>query len=51
MLSWRERRPSEIWNATGFTGAELPYADLVEADDPQESAAEFFAGRRDALER
>lgn len=51
VLPWRERRRSEIWNATGFAGAELPYAELVAADDPGAVAAGFFAGRRDALAR
>jgi hypothetical protein len=43
------RPAGELWNATGFAGAELPYAELVAAADPDAVAAEFFAGRRAAL--
>lgn len=47
---WRERHRSDTWNAHGFAGAELGYADLLAAADPYEVAAVFFEGRREALE-
>ncbi len=48
---WRERQRSETWNANGFAGAELGYADLADAVDPKALATQFFAGRREALAR
>jgi hypothetical protein len=48
---WRERPHGEVWNAHGFAGAELGYAELVAGEDPYEIAGEFFNGRRDALGR
>lgn len=39
----------DIWNAQGFPGAELAYAELVTAEDPAAAAAEFFASHRQAL--
>ena len=50
VLPWRERPRGEVWNAHGFAGAELGYAELVAAADPYVAAAEFFNGRREALE-
>jgi hypothetical protein len=41
---------SELWNATGFPGAELPYAELLAADDRRVAALDFFRTRRDALQ-
>jgi hypothetical protein len=38
-----------LWNATGFSGAELTYAELLAADDPEERAVDFLAARREAL--
>jgi hypothetical protein len=48
---WRERRrgAGDVWNANGFAGAELAYAELVGAADAFELAREFFSGRREAL--
>lgn len=37
------------WNATGFAGAELGYAELLGAADPRAAALEFFRGRRAVL--
>jgi hypothetical protein len=37
------------WNATGFVGAELNYAELLGADDQLGAAAAFFADRLAAL--
>jgi hypothetical protein len=42
---WSAKPDGELWNATGFTGAELTYAELRAAADPRAAAAEFFAAR------
>ena len=39
----------ELWNATGFPGAELTYAELLAAPDPRVAALEFFTTRKEAL--
>jgi hypothetical protein len=39
----------ELWQASGFRGAELPYAELLAAGDPRAAALEFFTTRKDAL--
>lgn len=41
--------PGELWNATGFPGAEMPYADLVRAPDAYAAALAFFRVRMEAL--
>ncbi len=46
---WQAQTSGGIWNATGFAGAELDYAELLAADDPEARAAEFFDVRREAL--
>jgi hypothetical protein len=46
---WSPQAPGEIWNAKGFGGAELGYADLLGAEDQGAAALEFFIARRDAL--
>ena len=46
---WRTPAPSEIWNAHGFTGAELAWADLVIDADPAAAALDFWRAARDAL--
>lgn len=38
-----------IWTAVGFTGAELSWAQLLEAEDPRAAALQFFREYRDAL--
>src|SRR5215207_4816389 len=49
---WSARpAPSALWNATGFPGAELSYAELLPAGDRRVAALEFFRTRRDALQR
>jgi hypothetical protein len=48
VLPWDEV-DGELWNATGFRGAELSYADLAAAEDPRAAALEFLRSRRDAL--
>jgi len=47
---WREPPAGPLWNASGFTGAELGYAELLAAGDQLDSAARFFASRLDAVE-
>jgi hypothetical protein len=39
----------EEWNATGFSGAELGYAELLAATDPRATALEFFRRHEAAL--
>lgn len=46
---WTARPTGELWNARGFPGAELPYADLLAADDPHALALDFFEARAAAL--
>jgi hypothetical protein len=40
---------SDLWNATGFTGAELGYAELLGAANQPVAAGEFFGSRAAAL--
>jgi hypothetical protein len=46
---WNAVVSGEMWNATGFRGAELTYAELLRADDPHAAALEFLTSRKDAL--
>jgi hypothetical protein len=46
---WQDQGGGELWNATAFRGAELDYAELVAAEDPDGLAARFFAVHREAL--
>src|SRR5689334_21296856 len=46
---WTAPPPGELWNATGFPGAELSYADLLNAEDPRQAALDFLTSRKDAL--
>jgi hypothetical protein len=46
---WEPREASSIWNARGFPGAELPYADLLAADDQRAAALSFFRARIETL--
>jgi hypothetical protein len=46
---WSGEAQGELWNARGFTGAELDYAELVAADDPGALALAFFHARYEAL--
>ncbi|MDX6583463.1 MAG: hypothetical protein QOI10_2647 [Solirubrobacterales bacterium] len=46
---WQPQTRGGLWNATAFDGAEVDYADLVSADDPEQLLADFFAVRREAL--
>jgi hypothetical protein len=42
---WTARPEGELWQATGFAGAELPYSSLLAGDDPRETALQFFRVR------
>jgi len=42
-------RGGELWQASGFDGAELGYADLLAAVDQGAAASDFFETRRNAL--
>lgn len=46
---WDQSRSGEVWNATAFVGADLSYAELLEADDQLSAAAAFFDRCLDAL--
>jgi hypothetical protein len=48
---WSAEVSGELWTATGFSGAELAYADLVAADDQAVTALEFFTSRWNALKK
>jgi hypothetical protein len=46
---WKAPPPGELWNGTGFAGAELGYAELAAAEDPRAAALEFMTIRKEAL--
>jgi hypothetical protein len=46
---WTTEVNGELWQATGFRGAELSYADLLAAPDPRAAALEFLTTRMEAL--
>ena len=46
---WTAEVSGELWNATGFRGAELTYAELHAAPDPHAAALDFFTTRKEAL--
>jgi hypothetical protein len=46
---WTAEVGGELWQATGFRGAELAYADLLAAEDPHTAALNFFHSRKEAL--
>lgn len=46
---WIAPADDELWNATGFAGAELPYAALLDAPDQRNTALAFFGARLRAL--
>ena len=46
---WSGEAEGELWNAKGFAGAELDYAELAAADDPGALAIAFFHERFEAL--
>jgi hypothetical protein len=49
VATWAPAPPGELWQATAFSGAELPYAELVEAPDQRAAALTFFRERLAAL--
>jgi hypothetical protein len=46
---WKQGISGELWQARGFPGAELAYADLLAAADPRVAALDFFTKRQAAL--
>jgi hypothetical protein len=46
---WTANPTGPLWNAAGFNGAELGYADLQAAEDQLETAMEFCQVRRQAI--
>jgi hypothetical protein len=48
---WSAPVEGDLWQASGFKGAELTYAELVGAEDQREAAHEFFAKRMSSLEQ
>jgi hypothetical protein len=46
---WAAKVGGEVWGATGFTGAELAYAELRAADDPAATGLDFMRSRYEAL--
>jgi len=42
---WVAPPPGELWQATAFSGAELPYAELLGAEDQRGVALEFLRAR------
>jgi hypothetical protein len=47
---WVTQPPGELWNAHGFGGAELGYAELLASEEPRQAALRFMKTRREALE-
>lgn len=47
---WNAEVSGELWNATGFKGAELGYSELLGADDQRRSALDFMSERYRALQ-
>lgn len=48
---WDDTPAGELWQATAFKGAELPYAALLAATDQRARGLRFFTERLAALER
>jgi hypothetical protein len=46
---WSAPVAGDLWQAQGFSGAELSYAELLAAADPHRRVSEFFTSRRDDL--
>ena len=47
---WSAKPEGGLWNATGFSGAELAYSELLDADDARQAALEFCLARKQALD-
>jgi hypothetical protein len=50
MGPWSAKPKGKLWNAKGFTGAELSYAELAASGDPTATALDFCLTRKRALE-
>jgi hypothetical protein len=48
---WNTEVEGDLWNGSGFAGAELTWSDLAAADDRRAAALEFFKTRMQALRR
>ena len=48
---WVEPEAGELWQASGFSGAELTYAELLGAEDQRAAALEYLHTRMSALTR
>jgi hypothetical protein len=46
---WAAEVHGALWQASGFSGAELTYSELLAEADPHAAALAFFTARRDAL--
>jgi hypothetical protein len=46
---WTAKPTGDLWNAKGFPGAELGYAELIDANDAARVATAFFEARFTAL--
>ena len=46
---WTARPKGDLWNATAFAGAELPFSALPAAGDQRAAALAFFSQRCAAL--
>ena len=46
---WTAQEAGEFWNARGFGGAELAYAELLASEDQERAALDFMRSRREAL--
>ena len=46
---WVAPPPGELWQARGFTGASMAYAELLEAPDQRAAALDFLEARLRAL--
>ncbi|HET7119947.1 MAG TPA: hypothetical protein VFI17_01705 [Solirubrobacterales bacterium] len=46
---WTAQPPGELWNAHGFGGGELGYAELLAGAEPWRAALDFMRTRRDAI--
>ena len=47
---WSAEVSGEIWNATGFKGAELTYSELIAAEDHRQAALDFMTERYRSLQ-
>jgi hypothetical protein len=46
---WTAEVEGPLWRASGFKGAEMAYAELLTASDPEATALDFFLTRKNAL--